>query len=233
MPQPNAKSPQESNRLLDESMQRAYSKVSGEMPDVKHVSVSPRSASPLTSWMMPRGSMAVTNPFTGNITYDPAMFQGQDSNEQEQMLAHELTHVRQTQNTPWYKIVGGMFQRDAKVPEGVGASSPLNSSYQWRPNEMEAFQTERDRADKNKIPNYVDPVLGSRDIMLPSAPKKSGIDTGPSPKANNPLIKDVLGSALAKSKEGMKLSTEEQTAMSSYLDKYHKSPYAQSLKKTK
>ena len=76
MPQQNGKqkpqiSEQERNRLIDESMQRAYAKVSGEMPDVKRVSVSPRQSSFLTNLFMPRGAYAVTNPFTGNITYNP------------------------------------------------------------------------------------------------------------------------------------------------------------------
>jgi len=48
----------------------AIAKVRQEMPDVGPVSVSP-SDSILSKWMMPRGSNAVTNPFTGNITYDP------------------------------------------------------------------------------------------------------------------------------------------------------------------
>ncbi len=41
---------------------------------------------------------------------------------------------------------------------------------------MEAYQAERDRAARLKLPNYQDPVLGTRDINLP-APR--GIDTGP------------------------------------------------------
>lgn len=184
MPQQNGKqkpqiSEQERNRLIDESMQRAYQKVSGEMPDVKPVSVTPRQSSFLTNLFMPRGAYAVTNPFTGNITYNPDMMVGQSPVDMEQTLAHELTHTRQTQNQPWYKTIAEMFMPDEKVPAGIPASSSLNNPYYWRPREMEAFQAENDRTRKLGLPIYSDPVLGTRDIMLPPEKKKSGIDTGP------------------------------------------------------
>lgn len=164
-------------------MQRAYAKVAGEMPDVKKVSVSPSTSSLLSRWFMPRGANAVTNPFTGNITYNPEMLAGLDDNDREQILAHELTHTKQTQNTPWYKILGGIMKQNLggdSVPEGVRPSSPLNNPYYWRQHEQEAYQAERDRAMRNKIPNYVDPVTGGRDInLLPEPKKKPGIDTAP------------------------------------------------------
>lgn len=154
----------ESNRIFDDSMQRAYHKVSGEMPDVKKVSVSPRESSFITRMFMPRGANAVTNPFSGNISYNPEMMRDMNLDEQEQTTAHELAHVRQTQNTPWWKIASEIMMPDEKVP--TGQLFPKNNPYYWRPREMEAFQTERDRAIKKKIPNYVDPVLGTRDIPL-------------------------------------------------------------------
>lgn len=191
MPQQKEKpSQQERNRLLDESMQRAYIKVSKEMPDVKPVTVRPRQSSFLTNLFMPKGAYAVTNPFTGNITYNPDMFEGQTQDDIEQTLAHELTHTRQMQNTPWYghlAEVGDQMLQNVKsmwggnedrVPEGISSSSPLNNPYYWRPREMEAFQAEKDRAARMKIPYYVDPILGTRDINLP-APRKPGLDTGP------------------------------------------------------
>lgn len=173
-------------------MQRAYAKVSAEMPNVKRVQVSPRQSSLMTSLFMPKGAYAVTNPFTGNITYNPEMFEGQTQDDIEQTLYHELTHAGQMQNTPWYghlKEVGSQMLdnvstlwggNEDKVPAGISASSPLNSPYYWRPREMEAFQAERDRATRNKIPNYVDPVLGTRDIPLFPDRKKSGINVAPS-----------------------------------------------------
>ena len=190
MPKPQEKQRQESNQLLDESMQRAYAKVAGEMPDVQKITVSPSTSSLLTRFMMPRGANAVTNPFTGNITYNPDMLQGVDDNERQQILAHELTHVRQTQNQPWYKILGNIMNqnitREDTPPPGV--SSVLNDPYYWRPNEMEAYQTEKDRAQRLNYPNYADPMTGGRDINLPTETKKKpGIDTGP--RMGSPLFK--------------------------------------------
>ena len=178
---PNPQSKDERNRLIDESMQRAYTKVSGEMPDVKKVSVSPRGSNLLTGLMMPRQSFAVTNPFTGNITYDPDMMVGQSPTDMENTLAHELTHVRQTQNMPWYQhmmsIGQNMLGMDrGQTPAGLNQSSPLNNEYYWRPSEMEAFQTEKNRT-LNQGLDVPDPMTGSRDIILPS--KRKEVDTGP------------------------------------------------------
>ncbi len=87
-------------------MQRAYAKVSGEMPDVNPVSVSPSSSSLLTKWFMPHGANAVTNPFTGNVIYNPDMMQGVDDNERQQIIAHELTHNRQREIEKFNKLLG-------------------------------------------------------------------------------------------------------------------------------
>lgn len=191
MPKPPEKqqSQEERNKLLDESMQRAYAKVAGEMPDVQKVSVSPSTSTFLTRMMMPRGANAVTNPFTGNITYNPDMLQGVDDNERQQILAHELTHVRQTQNQPWYKILGNIMNQNVTgedtPPPGMAV---LNDPYYWRPNEMEAYQTEKDRAQRLNYPNYADPMTGGRDINLPAEPKKKpGIDTAP--RMGSPLFR--------------------------------------------
>jgi hypothetical protein len=161
---PNKKEKQEPNNLFDSSMQRAYSKVSKEMPNVKKVNVSPRESSLMTRMFMPRGANAVTNPFTGNISYNPEMMRGMNPDELEQTMAHELTHVGQTQNTPWWKTAAEIIMPDEKVPPGQ--AFPKNDPYYWRPREMEAFQAERDRASRLNLPNPVDPVLGTRDIQL-------------------------------------------------------------------
>jgi len=220
-------------------MQRAMTKVMGEYPDTKPVTLSPSSGglgSFLTGLMMPRGALAVTNPFTGNITYDPNMMSGQSPTEQEQTIAHELTHSRQAQTTPWWKTAMGMFQPDAKVPAGVPKNSPMNDPYYWRSSEMEAYQTERDRAQRTHIPYYVDPVTGSRDLWLPN--QRRGIDTSPSPQViqravSRPSLPDPLADALAKSKAGMKLSPIEQAALNKDLNEYHQSTYYKSLMKGK
>jgi len=157
-------------------MQRALAKVLGEMPDVKPVTMSPSDSSILSRLFAPKGSMATTNPFTGNITYNPAAMQGQSQDELENTVAHELTHSRQAQNTPWWKTAANLFKSDVTVPAGINQNSPMNNPYVWRPHEMEAFQTERNRAMTQPYP--VEPILGTRDIQL-SRPRKQ-IDVGPS-----------------------------------------------------
>lgn len=165
MPPQNGKQP---NNLLDESMQRAYNKVSAEMPNIKRVSVTPRESSFLSKFFMPRGATAITNPFTGNINYNPEIVRGLSDDELEQIMAHELTHVGQTQNQPWYRTIADIFKRDEQVPQGIPSASNLNMPYYWRPREMEAFQ-----AEKNRNPNmYSDPMSGARDILIPSQKRK-------------------------------------------------------------
>lgn len=165
MPDKNEKPRQNKTGLFNESMQRALTKVQGEMPGVKKVTASPREASFMSRIFMPRGANAITNPFTGNITANPEAMQDMSPTDIEQIMAHELTHTGQVQNTPWWKIAAEIMSRDEKVP--LGATGPTgNEPYYWRPREMEAFQAERDRAVRQKIPNYVDPVHGTRDIQL-------------------------------------------------------------------
>lgn len=167
-------------------MQRAYSKVSKEMPNVKKISVSPSNSSLLTKVFTPRGANAVSNPFTGNMTYNPAMINdmGYSQFDKEQILAHEMTHTAQTQDMPWYKKLGDMWGQQAgemvhnTVPQGIRPDSVLNNPYYWRPHELEAYQAERDRATRLKQPNYVDPILGTRDIQL-FPERNKAIDTGP------------------------------------------------------
>lgn len=178
MPQKKQQDKQEQNRVLDESMHRALTKVQSEMPDVKPVTLSPSSSSLLSGFMMPRATLATTNPFTGNITYSPEANYGVGDSEMEQTMAHELTHSRQAQNTPWYRTLLDAYKPDAKVPQEITPGSTLDNPYLWRPNEMEAFQTERNRA-MNQGLDTADPVTGARDIMLPKD-KKKGIDTTPS-----------------------------------------------------
>lgn len=149
---------------MDALMQKAYAKVRGEMPDVQPVSVTSSDASMLGGYMMPKGANAATNPFTGNVSYNPAMLQGRSPHDLEDTMTHELTHARQAQSTPWWQTALDLFRPDAKVPQGITPGSTLDNPYLWRPNEMEAFQAERDR---NRLAPYpTDPMLGTRDIQL-------------------------------------------------------------------
>lgn len=159
--------PQEKQQpSLDDLMQAAFTKVKGEYPDIKPVDLSP-STSFLSKWMMPKNSLATTNPLTGNIMYDPNMMQGQSQTDIEQTLAHELRHSQQAQQTPWWQSLYQQIMPGPNVPPDVPANSPLNSPYHWRPAEMDAFQAERDRAMKNHL-SVTDPETGAMDIPLPS-----------------------------------------------------------------
>jgi len=147
---------------LEKRIQAAKTKVLGEMPDVNPVSVSP-SAGILDKLLgMRRNIMAITNPFTGNVSYNPSALEGQSDTDLEQLLAHELTHSRQAQNTPWYQTAMNAF-----MPQG---------SYNQRPYEMEAFQNEKNRAIAQHL-SMSDPITGATDIPLPSMKtrKKMGV----------------------------------------------------------
>lgn len=187
---PNNQEKRNQNKILDESMQRALTKVQGEMPSVKKINIAPSESNFLTRVFMPRGANAVTNPFSGNIFYNPEQMQDMNPNETENVIAHELTHTDQTQNIPWWQLVKEVFTPGEQVPKEIGPSSPLNNPYYWRPRELEAFQTEKDRILAKRLPWMRDPMTGRVDIPLfPNAqmgPKQ--IDTAPS----NPMIQDYV-----------------------------------------
>jgi hypothetical protein len=171
-------------QLLDEQAQAALKKVLGENPDIKPVTISPSGGGILQRLFAPKSSLATTNPFTGNITYDPSQMVGLTQGEVENTVAHELNHSKHFQNMPWYSKIGSVINQtlfDDKPPaQGLSKNSPINSNYFWRPEEMEAFQAERDRTAKNRLTDvYTDPMLGTRDIPL-FPPRKTGIDTSPS-----------------------------------------------------
>lgn len=161
---------------LEKRVQAARAKVLGEMPDVRQdVSVSPTNQFMDRILGIPRGTVATTNPFTGNVSYDPTLLGGMGQDELENTLTHEFTHTRQQQAEPWYKVAQKMFLPHPNyVPEG--AKGPYDNNYYWNPEEMQAYQAERDRASRLKQ-NVSDPVYGSMDIPLPSMKtrKKMGV----------------------------------------------------------
>lgn len=160
---------------LEKKVQAARAKVLAEMPDVKPVSVGPSNSILSTLLGIPRQAVAVTNPFTGNVSYNPELLGSMNQDELENTLAHEFTHSRQAQNTPWLSTVKRMFMPNTNAPP-KGATGPYDTPYYWTPEEMQAFQTERDRTSRLKL-NVSDPVYGSMDIPLPSMKtrKKMGV----------------------------------------------------------
>jgi len=152
--------PDNGNKPIDDAVARALLKIHGEMPDV-NPTVTPSTGSILTRFLMPRGSLAVTNPFTGNITYNPEAMQGMNQNEIENTLTHEMTHSRQAQTTPFYQVLFNALK------QGLG----MGYSYNQRPEEMEAFQAERNRTLAQHLPWMRDPQSGMGDYILPPGAK--------------------------------------------------------------
>jgi len=136
---------------LDRSMQRILAKIQAENPSVKPVTMTPSTGNPLERIFLPRGAQAITNPFTGNIRYNPEALQGQSENDLSNTVTHELTHSKQAQETPWYRTALQAF-----LPQG---------EYSKRPYEMEAFQSERNRSLANNL-SMSDPQTGATDIQL-------------------------------------------------------------------
>lgn len=109
-----------------------------------------------------RGSQAVTNPFTGSVYYNAPALEGQSQEGINNILAHELTHSRQIHDMPWTQKLGLPFQ-------GLLRGFSGNNDYYNRPEELEAFQTERARTGKYQL-NEPDPITGApagKDIPLP------------------------------------------------------------------
>jgi hypothetical protein len=138
--------------LIDEAMRRVLAKIQAEMPGVKPTSLT---ADP----KLPMNVAARTSALTGSMDYNPFVLQTMRPEERENTIAHEMTHVKQQQDTPFFRQLLNQV-----MPQGA---------YGQRSNEMEAFQTERDRSLRNHY-SVPDPQSGATDIELPSMRKKNG-----------------------------------------------------------
>lgn len=157
---------------LDQRIQAAYNKVKQEYPDVSGVNVSP-SNSLIAQYLSTPNTYATTNPMTGNIYYNPQMMSNMNDDQMQSIMAHELTHSKQVQSNPWYKNMWNVITgSDPEVPQGMQNTS-LGTPYYWKPNEMEAFQAQKDRMIKNRQSPYNNPTTAHGDIYLP-------METGPS-----------------------------------------------------
>jgi hypothetical protein len=151
-------------------MENSIKKIRGENPDLANTSIEP------VGWlgrMLMGSAEAITNPWTGNVSYDPNKMQQLSPNENENILTHELTHARQVGNTPYLQRL-----------MGVGRSMlGMDDSYYDRPRELEAFQSERNRTLSQKLPDMKDPVTGRGDIQLTRPKRRNPI--APSPNVVN------------------------------------------------
>jgi hypothetical protein len=133
------------SELIDDAMKRVLAKVAAEMPDVKN----PRLES---NQKLPMNIAGRTDPLSGKMDYNPFVLQTMSPDERENTVAHEMTHVKQAQDTPFFKRL-----IDQIMPQGP---------YNQRDNEMAAFQAERDRSLSHHL-SVPDPVSGATDIQLP------------------------------------------------------------------
>lgn len=143
-------------------MQQAIRKVRGENPDMARTSIQPGGfiSGPAMHGLNASG---LTNPFTGNIYYDPSSYERMQPNERENALTHELMHSRQITDQSYLARLMNLGKQFFTSPE----------PYYERPNEMQAFQSERNRS-LNLGLDMPDPVTGKRDIQLPSSTKRFG-----------------------------------------------------------
>jgi|SRR5215467_3173435 len=143
-------------------MQSALTRALNKMPGVQRPILMPSSDNILTR-SIPGDFEARTGRYTGHILYNPDAVAGKSPQEMDDLMTHELTHTRQAQTTPWWRQLMNTYSN--RPPAGLPANSPINNAYSWNPQEMEAFQNER---NQNVLtPGYSDPQTGARDIPLP------------------------------------------------------------------
>src|SRR5882724_8878305 len=127
--------------FLEQQIAAAKEQMGKEMPDVANTTVQPMGLigsliSGAKDKLTGGTTMALTNPFTGSISYNPAALQGQPQSAVEDMLAHELTHTRQARDKSLLSKLGNSARTFFSGTEPYGQT----------PDELEAFQTEADRA---------------------------------------------------------------------------------------
>lgn len=132
----------------------AIKKVRGEQPDQADTSIEPAG---FFGRLLGGKADASASPWTGAVTYNEPNMDKLSQPQAENVIAHELTHSRQIQNTPYLGRLANVVK--SMIPG-------LDESYYQRPREMEAYQTERDR-NMRLGQNLPDPASGATDIQLP------------------------------------------------------------------
>jgi len=144
------------------TFEESLGNVRSEMPDVSNVPVQPYG---FLGKAFMSGSQAFTNPLTGSVYYNPERIQQGNPNDTENMLTHELTHSRQVLGQPFSQRLMGVAR----------SLLPAGDSYQERPNEMAAFQAERDRTLSHHL-DMPDPMTMRTDITLPVSKRRAILD---------------------------------------------------------
>ncbi len=159
--------PPDNTQLMVEMAKRQLAK---DMPaESKAATIGPMSTTyQLLSGGVPRGVTAVTGPLNG-IRYDPDELKGMNQTQVNDVLAHELTHVRQNLRQSSYQNLVDLLMRPFQT----------ELPYGQQPEEMEAFQTERDRSLKEHrpqsmpIPSFQGGKARQNDLTLPDFSKGS------------------------------------------------------------
>lgn len=121
----------DANPMIAELLAR----VRKEMPDVADAPVTPMGR---IGQVLSKGALATTSPF-GSVSYNPEALRGASPADIADTLTHELTHVRQSRAmSPFQKVIA--ILQGAK--QGFGGGMP----YGQRPDELEAYQAEANRA---------------------------------------------------------------------------------------
>jgi hypothetical protein len=150
-----------------DQMAQIIQQVKGEMPGAAGVDVQPMG--PIGKALAP-GAYATTSPF-GSVSYNPDALAGQSPAQIGDTLAHEFTHASQISHL-------SPLERIKAVLEGARFGFGGGLPYGQRPEELEAFQAENNRAvgqgrTPDPMPSFSQPgawqTLG--DVQLP-APRK-------------------------------------------------------------
>lgn len=148
---------------LQGRVQRAYDNVAKGMPDVQPVTLTAGQGNAPTG----KPAIASVNMFRGdNISYDPAQVDQLSDPELEETLTHEMTHVREAQQTPLLQRVYNAYFAKHDVPAEV-KGTVLDDPYYWNPVEQRAFQAEREKMGASGRGLQRDPMTGAYDIYLP------------------------------------------------------------------
>jgi hypothetical protein len=119
----------------EEHMHLAALHMGGTMPsEMSSTTVAPMGL--LDRLLAPAGAQAVTNPITKNVRYNPDLMPRTQA-ETDDLLAHELTHVKQLNQQP---LLSRLWSR----------AKPPTESYYDRPTEIEAYDVEKQRQAKRQ-----------------------------------------------------------------------------------
>lgn len=158
---------------LEQQVLNAKTQVRAEMPDVANAPIEPmgwldRLIAAARGKMEGATTMALAHPSAGgSVAYSPENIGAQGETGIADTFAHELTHVRQARRDYGGKgIAGQILQRLADKKES-------RLPYGQQSSELEAFQTEGDRAvaqgrEPNPTPNFSGPGFREKgDVVLP------------------------------------------------------------------